>query len=72
MTLTDILSMPQGYTPEQWQKELNRRKRIENKLIKLSVDRDFCLDSYSMTRNEKFKNQADRIISKMEQLKKEL
>ena len=72
MTWTDILSMPQGYTPEQWQKEINRRKRIENKLIKLSVDRDFCLDSYSMTGNEKFKNQLESIMSEIERLKKQL
>ena len=72
MTLTDILSMPQGYTPEQWQKELNRKKRIEKKLTKLSTDLDFCLDGYDMTGKEKFKEQADQIKFEMDKLKKNL
>ena len=72
MTLTDLLSMPQGYTPEQWQKELNRKKRIEKKLRKLSTDLDFCLDGYDMTGKEKFKEQADQIKSEMDKLEKML
>lgn len=72
MTLTDLLSMPQGYTPEQWQKELNRKKRIEKKLMKLSTDLDFCLDGYAMTGKEKFKEQADQIKTEMDMLKKML
>jgi len=72
MTLTDILSMPQGYTPEQWQKELDRKKRIEKKLRKLSTDLDFYLDGYDMTGKEKFKEQADQIKFEMDKLKKNL
>ncbi len=72
MTIKEFLSMPQGYTPEQWQKELNHRKRIEAKLRKLSTDRDFLEDSYIMTCDTKIKKQLDETISKMEKLKSEL
>ena len=64
--------MPQGYTPEQWQKELKHRKRIEAKLRKLSTDRDFLEDSYAMTGDMKIKKQLDETISKMKKLKSEL
>ena len=72
MTLREFLSMPQGYTPEQWQKELNQRKRIESKLRKLSTERDFLEDSYVMTGEAKIKRQLDETISKIEKLKSEL
>lgn len=72
MTITDLLSMPQGYTPEQWQKELDRKNKIEKKLHKLSVDLDFCLDGYAMTGKEKFKEQANQIKSEMDKLNKQL
>ena len=72
MTWTDILSMPQGYTPEQWQKELNRRKRIERKIYKLSEERDFCEDSYSMTSDEKFKERLSSVLIEIENLKNKL
>lgn len=72
MTIKEFLSMPQGYTPEQWQKELKHRKRIEVRLRKLSTDRDFLEDSYAMTGEMKIKEQLDEIISEMDKLRSKL
>lgn len=72
MTIEEFLSMPQGYTPEQWQKELKHRKRIEARLRKLSTNRDFLEDSYDMTGDMKIKEQLDEIISEMDKLRSKL
>ena len=36
MTLAEFFSMPAGWLPEDWEKELKRRKRLERRLSKAS------------------------------------
>jgi len=64
--------MPTGMTPEQWEETLKKQEKIRKKLKRLSIDLDFCLDGYTMTRKEKFREQADQIKPEMDKLKKNL
>lgn len=79
MTLQDILSMPKGMTPEQWEKELKRRERIRKKLHRLDVERDFCQDKLDVLsceegseRYNQAKKQLDRLTATIEKLRKEI
>ena len=79
MTLQDILSMPKGMTPEQWEKELKRRDRIRKKLHILDVERDFCQDKLDVLsceeeseRYNRTKEQLDKVTANIEKLRKEI
>lgn len=79
MTIQDILSMPKGMTPEQWEKELKRRERIRQKLHRLSVGRDCYQDKLDVLSCEEgserynwTKKQIDKITATIEKLRKEV
>lgn len=79
MTIQDILSMPKGMTPEQWEKELKRRERIRQKLHRLSVERDCYQDKLDVLSCEEgserynwTKKQLDKIMATIEKLRKEV
>lgn len=79
MTIQDILSMPKGMTPEQWEKELKRRERIRQKLHRLSVERDCYQDKLDVLSCEEgserynwTKKQLDKITATIEKLGKEI
>lgn len=79
MTIQDILSMPKGMTPEQWEKELKRRERIRQKLHRLSVERDCYQDKLDVLSCEEgserynwTKKQLDKITATIEKLRKEI
>lgn len=79
MTIQDILSMPKGITPEQWEKELKRRERIRQKLHRLSVERDCYQDKLDVLSCEEgserynwTKKQLDKITATIEKMRKEV
>lgn len=79
MTIQDLLNIPVGMTPEQWDAELKRRKRIELKLSRLSVKRDSLEDKLDVLSDEigserynKTKAELDTVLSNMENLRKRL
>jgi hypothetical protein len=79
MTIQDILSMPKGMTPEQWEKELKRRERIRQKLHRLSVERDCYQDKLDVLSCEEgserynwTKKQLDKVTATIEKLRKEV
>ena len=79
MTIQDILSMPKGMTPEQWEKELKRRERIRQKLHRLSVERDCYADKLDVLSCEEgserynwTKKQLDKVTATIEKLRKEV
>ena len=79
MTIQDILSMPKGMTPEQWEKELKRRERIRQKLHRLSVERDCYQDKLDVLSCEEgserynwTKKQLDKITATIDSLRKEI
>lgn len=79
MTIQDILSMPKGMTPEQWEKELKRRERIRQKLHRLSVERDCYQDKLDVLSCEEgserynwTKKQLNKITATIEKLRKEV
>lgn len=79
MTIQDILSLPKGMTPEQWEKELKRRERIRQRLHRLSVERDCYQDKLDVLSCEEgserynwTKKQLDKVTSTIEKLRKEV
>ena len=79
MTIQDLLNMPVGMTPEQWDDELKRRKRIELKLSRLSMKRDSLEDKLDVLSDEigserynKTKAELDTVLSNIENLRKRL
>ena len=79
MTLQDIMSMPKGMTPEQWEKELKRRERIQKKLYRLSLERDDYQDKLDVLsceegseRYNRTKEQLNKITVTTEKLRKEI
>ena len=79
MTIQDILSMPKGMTPEQWNTELKRRERIRKKLHRLSVERDCYQDKLDVLSCEEgsdrynwTKKQLDKVTATIEKLREEI
>lgn len=79
MTIQDILSMPKGMTPEQWEKELKRRDRIQKKLYRLTVERDCYGDKLDVLSCEEgserynwTKKQLEKVTATIEKLRKEI
>ena len=79
MTIQDLLNMPKGMTPEQWEEELKRRDRIRKKLYRLSSQRDDYRDKLDVLsceegseRYNRTKEQLDKITSTIEKLRKEI
>ena len=79
MTIQDILSMPKGMTPEQWEKELKRRDRIKKKLYRLTVERDCYEDKLDVLSCEEgsdrynwTKKQLEKVTATIEKLRKEI
>lgn len=74
MTIQEFLTIPVGVTPEDWEKELKRRKRIRNKIYKLAVllqDYEDKLDVLDDERGSKRWNDTqENIVHTREQIRK--
>lgn len=79
MTIQDLLSMPKGMTPDEWDKELKRRDKINKKLRNLLTDKqdtedalDVLKDEIESERYKKKETYLKEIELKIEKLRKEL
>ena len=70
MTIKDFLKMPTGMTPEQWEETLKEQEKIRKKIIRLSNERDSLEDGYELTGDKKFKDNLDKVNSKIDKLVK--
>ena len=75
MTIQELLMMPVGYLPEEWEKELVRRKKVEKRVRKLSDEIDGEVESLEVLRDEigserwsKHNNRLFNLIAKREVL----
>lgn len=78
MTIQELLMMPVGMSPKEWEAELIRRKGINRNIRKLSEDIDFECDVLEILRDEmgsprwmKHNNRLYRLVAKRDKLLKE-
>jgi tetrahydromethanopterin S-methyltransferase subunit G len=76
MTIQDLLKMPKGMKPDEWEAELKRRNKINNQLMKLSTERYDLLDAIDVLKDEigsdrynKKKSRLSEVEAKIEKLK---
>lgn len=79
MTIQDLLRMPKGMTPDEWDNELKRRDNINKKIKKLLTDKqdtedalDVLKDEIGSERYKKKEIHLKEIELKIERLRKEL
>jgi len=79
MTIQELLMMPVGYLPDEWEKELQRRKKVEKRIRKLSDDiqweelsLDVLKDEIGSERWMKHNNRMYNLIAKRDMLVKEV
>lgn len=79
MTIHELLTMPVGYLPDEWEKELKRRKNVEKRVRKLSDEIDGEVESLEVLRDElgserwnKHNNRLYNLIAKRDRLLKEM
>lgn len=79
MTLSEFLSMPKGMKPDEWEAELKRRNKINDRLRKLSTERYDLLDALDVLKDEvgsdrynKKKSRLSEVETKIEKLKASL
>ena len=74
MTIQEFLTMPVGMNPEDWDKELKRRKRIRNKIYKLAVLLQDYEDKLDVLEDEKgskrWNDTQENIVHTREQIRK--
>ncbi len=76
MTIQDLLKMPKGMKPDEWEAELKRRNKINNQLMKLSTERYDLLDAIDVLKDEigsdrynKKKSRLSEVEAEIEKLK---
>ena len=76
MTIQDLLKMPKGMKPDEWEAELKRRNKINDQLMKLSTERYDLLDAIDVLKDEigsdrynKKKSRLSEVEAKIEKLK---
>lgn len=68
VTLSEFLAIPSGMSIEEWDKELKRQKRVDNKIRRIS-DRIFeCDDALEVLADEKGSDRWNRWNTEREQL----
>lgn len=79
MTIQDLLKMPKGMKPNEWEAELKRRNRISGQLRKLNTERYDLLDALDVLKDEigsdrynKKKSRLSEVEAKIENLKANL
>jgi len=79
MTIQDLLRMPKGITPDEWDAEIKRRDKINKKIRKLLSDRENITDALDVLKDEigsaRYKEKESKlksINSNIEKLRKEL
>ena len=79
MTIQDLLKMPKGMKPDEWEAELKRRNKINDQLMKLSTERYDLLDAIDVLKDEigsdrynKKKSRLSEVEAKIEKLKASL
>lgn len=76
MTIQDLMRMPKGMKPDEWEAELKRRNKINNQLRKLTTERYDLLDALNILKDEigsdrynKKKSRLSDVEAKIEKLK---
>lgn len=79
MTIQDLLRMPKGMKPDEWESEIKRRDKINKKIMKLLIDREDIEDALDVLKDEigsdrysEKESKLKSINSKIEKLRKEL
>lgn len=79
MTIQDLLRMPKGMKPDEWEAELKCRNKINNQLRKLNTERYDLLDALDVLKDEigsdrynKKKSRLSQVEAKIEKLKASL
>jgi tetrahydromethanopterin S-methyltransferase subunit G len=79
MTIQDLLRMPKGMKPDEWESELKRRNKINSQLRKLNTERYDLLDALDVLKDEigsdrynKKKSRLSEVETKIEKLKTSL
>ncbi len=79
MTIQDLLRMPRGMKPDEWEAELKRKDKINNQLRKLNTERYDLLDALDVLKDEigsdrynKKKSRLSEVEAKIEKLKASL
>ncbi len=79
MTIQDLLRMPRGMKPDEWEAELKRKNKINNQLRKLNTERYDLLDALDVLKDEigsdrynKKKSRLSDVEAKIEKLKASL
>lgn len=79
MTIQDLLRMPKGMKPDEWEAEIKRRDKINKKIRKLLSDREDIEDALDVLKDEigsarysEKESKLKSINSKIEKLRKEL
>ena len=78
MNIGELMAWPVGYSLEEWEKELKRRKCVEKKIRKLSVEIDGETQSLEVLKDEigserwmKHNNRLFNLLMKRDRLIKE-
>ena len=76
MTSSEFLSMPKGMKPDEWEAELKRQNKINDRLRKLNTERYDLLDALDVLKDEvssdSYNNKKSRLSdveAKIEKLK---
>lgn len=76
MTLSEMLAMPTGYTPEDWEKELKRWRRLDGQINTLSDKIQECDDALDVLSDEvgserwhKWDDERTKLRIKLERIK---
>ena len=79
MTMHELLTMPVGVLPDEWEKELKRRKNVEKRIRKLSDEIDGEVESLEVLWDElgserwhRHNNRLYNLIAKRDRLLKEM
>ena len=74
MTIQEFLTMPVGVTPEDWEREIKRRKRVRDKIYKLAILLQDYEDKLSVLEDERGSKRWDdtqeNIVHTREQIRK--